>query len=212
MKSKSGFTIIELLVVIVVIAILATISVISYVGIQDRAKFTAMISTIDSYEKIFRSIKAETGNYPATMVYDTSINGYVYHTKLNSIYTCLTPDTTLPATADFKQDSCYDYTYNGTSSTLASLPDASFIAQLKTITPTLPKAIDMTAQISDSGATANIRGIMYGAIDTTSIGGSSYPVITYFYKGSYGCPRGQKADFDLPNGQKATMCQLALEQ
>jgi prepilin-type N-terminal cleavage/methylation domain-containing protein len=39
-KTKSGFTIVELLIVIVVIAILAAISVVAYNGLQDRARAT----------------------------------------------------------------------------------------------------------------------------------------------------------------------------
>ena len=37
-NTKSGFTIVELLIVIVVIAILAAITIVAYNGIQNRAK------------------------------------------------------------------------------------------------------------------------------------------------------------------------------
>ncbi len=43
-RKKSGFTIVELLIVIVVIAILAAITVVAYNGIQNRAKDTALQS------------------------------------------------------------------------------------------------------------------------------------------------------------------------
>ena len=36
-SKKSGFTIVELLIVVVVIAILAAISIVAYAGIQNRA-------------------------------------------------------------------------------------------------------------------------------------------------------------------------------
>lgn len=41
MKSRSGFTIVELLIVIVVIAILASISIVAYSGLQTRASISA---------------------------------------------------------------------------------------------------------------------------------------------------------------------------
>ena len=42
-NKRSGFTIVELLIVVVVIAILASISVVAYTGIQQRAKNSAII-------------------------------------------------------------------------------------------------------------------------------------------------------------------------
>lgn len=53
-KDKSGFTIVELLIVIVVIAILATIAIVAYRGIQARAGAAAVASDLRSTEKAFR--------------------------------------------------------------------------------------------------------------------------------------------------------------
>jgi len=44
---RSGFTIVELLIVIVVIGILAAISLVSYTGIQTRAKTASSLATVD---------------------------------------------------------------------------------------------------------------------------------------------------------------------
>jgi prepilin-type N-terminal cleavage/methylation domain-containing protein len=44
LKTKSGFTIVELLIVIVVIGILAAITIVAYNGIQDRANDTSVKS------------------------------------------------------------------------------------------------------------------------------------------------------------------------
>ena len=49
--SKSGFTIVELLIVIVVIGVLASIALISYTGIQSRAKTAASLATVDQVRK-----------------------------------------------------------------------------------------------------------------------------------------------------------------
>ena len=63
-KSKSGFTIVELLIVIVVIAILAAISIVAYNGIQARAKDGERLSEIRSIEKALALYYADEGTYP----------------------------------------------------------------------------------------------------------------------------------------------------
>lgn len=62
--SRSGFTIVELLIVIVVIAILATISIVAYTGIQTRAQNTVTNQAVAQYAKAFESYKAINGSYP----------------------------------------------------------------------------------------------------------------------------------------------------
>lgn len=67
LRSKPGFTIVELLIVIVVIAILAAITVVAYNGIQNRAKDTARIQLINDIAKALDLYKADTGRYPAVL-------------------------------------------------------------------------------------------------------------------------------------------------
>lgn len=57
-KDKSGFTIVELLIVVVVIAILAAITIVAYNGIQNRAKKSSAISTAQS---VLKKIEAYAG-------------------------------------------------------------------------------------------------------------------------------------------------------
>ncbi len=60
-KSKSAFTIVELLIVIVVIAILASISVVAYNGIQTRAKNSQVSSDLNTLEKAVQVARINTG-------------------------------------------------------------------------------------------------------------------------------------------------------
>lgn len=64
--TRSGFTIVELLVVIVVIAILAVVAVVSYVGIQNRAHDTAVQHDLETIAKKYELYKIDSGSglYP----------------------------------------------------------------------------------------------------------------------------------------------------
>ena len=65
-KQKSGFTIVELLIVIVVIAILAAISIVSYNGIQQRARDSERQSDINTMQKQLELFYTDRGYYPLT--------------------------------------------------------------------------------------------------------------------------------------------------
>lgn len=64
LKTKSGFTIVELLIVIVVIAILAAISVVAFNGIQARAQNTNRLTELNAWSKLFALYKGTYGSYP----------------------------------------------------------------------------------------------------------------------------------------------------
>lgn len=67
LKRKSGFTIVELLIVIVVIAILAAITIVAYTGIQNRAKASSAQSAAAQAAKRVAQVAVESGTetYPA---------------------------------------------------------------------------------------------------------------------------------------------------
>ena len=65
MKSRSGFTIVELLIVIVVIAILAAISVVAYSGIQSRAHDAAIRSDFRNVKVKMEEYKLYNSRYPS---------------------------------------------------------------------------------------------------------------------------------------------------
>lgn len=64
-NKKTGFTVVELLVVIVVIGILATIVVVAYNGIQQRARDTARTSDVAAIIKALELYYIKNGEYPA---------------------------------------------------------------------------------------------------------------------------------------------------
>lgn len=63
-KSKSGFTLVELLIAIVVIAILASISVVAFNGIQQRARDTQRVHEIKTIARALEMYYSEHDSYP----------------------------------------------------------------------------------------------------------------------------------------------------
>ncbi len=63
---RSGFTLVELLIVIVVIAVLASISTVAFAGVQDRARSTKVLSDIQSAYRQVEALNALNGEYPKT--------------------------------------------------------------------------------------------------------------------------------------------------
>ncbi len=117
LKTKSGFTIVELLIVIVVIAILAAISIAAYTGIQNRARDTALQSaSSQAGKKVLAYAPLNTDMFPDEASYradlsiptDTEQATYDYYVSTNKKSFCLsvTNTTTNPLTA-------YAYTQTG---------------------------------------------------------------------------------------------------
>ena len=66
-STKSGFTIVELLVVIVVIGILAAITIVSYTGISQKATVAAVQSDLDNAAKKLKLYYTLYASYPTAM-------------------------------------------------------------------------------------------------------------------------------------------------
>ena len=62
---KSGFTIVELLIVIVVIGILAVISLVAYGSVQTKASNTQTIDAVKQFVKAYALYATDNGDYPA---------------------------------------------------------------------------------------------------------------------------------------------------
>ena len=76
-NTKSGFTIVELLIVVVVIAILAAITIVSYNGITTRANASAAKATASTWQKKIELYQAETSSYPYS-ISDIDVAGKSY--------------------------------------------------------------------------------------------------------------------------------------
>lgn len=81
-KSKSGFTIVELLIVIVVIAILAAITIVAYNGIQQRGRDARRLSDMQAIVKALELYKSDNGQYPAVAISGAgSLSGFEVSSK-----------------------------------------------------------------------------------------------------------------------------------
>ncbi len=63
---KSGFTIVELLIVIVVIAILAAVTIVAYNGISKNARQTSLLADVKNAGTIMETDRAASGSYSTT--------------------------------------------------------------------------------------------------------------------------------------------------
>ena len=64
--SRSGFTIVELLIVVVVIAILAAITIVAYNGVQTRAVESTMKNDLQSAATLVEMDNTKSGSYPSS--------------------------------------------------------------------------------------------------------------------------------------------------
>jgi len=86
--NRSGFTIVELLIVIVVIAILAAISIVAYNGIQARAETAKSVSAVASWAKAIRMYSIDTDSWPTN-----SCLGKIDTYSISYEGRCWAPDT-----------------------------------------------------------------------------------------------------------------------
>ena len=76
MCKRSGFTIVELLIVIIVIAVIATITIVAYTGVQNQAIDAKVRNDLVNISKKFELYHMDNGSYP----YGTPLNMANYFT------------------------------------------------------------------------------------------------------------------------------------
>jgi len=191
MKSRSGFTIVELLVVIVVIGILATISVAAYSGIQERARNASLLSAMDALEKGLRLYVSEHGEYIRPTDLADPYNKYI----------CLQPTSGgWPVRDGMTSSQC-------TSSAAISSEYSTAVRQeFSEVIGKIPDTSDITLTTSLSGNAISTRGVLYQYISAPAGGWPNGLVaLVYFIKDDQTCGRGIKT-----SQANLTVCQVLL--
>ena len=162
MKSKSGFTIVELLIVIVVIAILAAITIVAYNGIQQRANNAQRIAAAKQWYDAITEYTASNQAYPAGAVGNDFCIGENNPTNLDA-----NADVDCGVTGNIKHDGAGTPTFNNA---------------IRTVRNSLP--VFPSASIAyDSGL--SVTGMLMRAFDTnTTASVSGYPTLIFALDGS----------------------------
>jgi prepilin-type N-terminal cleavage/methylation domain-containing protein len=90
LKSRPGFTIVELLIVIVVIGILVAITIVAYNGMQNRSRDSRRTSDIAAIQKLLELYKADNGGYPLCGSSSAYVPPNTNNTSYSDVTTCLT--------------------------------------------------------------------------------------------------------------------------
>lgn len=204
-QNKPGFTIVELLIVIVVIAILAAITIVAFSGVQSRARESAMLAAVDSYEKAFRLYYTEHNTFPIDA--GAFVGGV-----------CLGDRSSYKTVAPFAEGTCAA----GSSLTQGHI-DAYYSSndtvnsQLGTVMGRLPDVSQYVVKLTEG---ISVRGFQYTG-STTYFGDGRIVhtgYIVYFIDGDKNCGRGEKELLDTgelvgapATGIKVSRCQVKIE-
>ena len=169
---KSGFTIVELLIVIVVIAILAAISVVAYTGIQARANDSKMINGVAQIEKAMKLYAVNnsstiTGGWGSTTA--AGVNGCVDGGEgffATGNYTCTAEETLIAAgflpagfTSSLPNNTYFGSTTSGLSSIMLYSCGATgrYGLYWTLRSPTATDSSNINSTLSTCSHTTNIR-------------------------------------------------------
>ena len=150
--SRSGFTIVELLIVIVVIAILAAISLVTYSGIQTRAQASAIASELKATEKALNAFRATSGVTGWWIDTDAALSGSTAGNPRIDTIIAAQPELqsflkTQPSKSGLNTSNNWFYdndgdTYNGCSASTAGASLMIFNPQNTTLVQAIDTAVD----------------------------------------------------------------------
>lgn len=168
MESKSGFTIVELLIVIIVLGILSAISVAAYSGVQKRARDAQLVSGIEALEKGLRLYGLKQGVFPNPT--DVVPSG-------GFTAACVQPTASgWPAVDGLTSSQCYALSSGGEVGYSNVLHDA-----LRTVMNDVPDTSSITYSVP---GVLSARGLIYQYWSTDRVG------LAYFIPISQDCVRG----------------------
>ena len=101
---KSGFTIVELLIVVVVIAILAAITIVAYNGIRERAIVSQVQSALSQANKKVLAYSADHADQYPTTLNDAGVlnsNGIAYQYTTSTGFYAISASNGYPGTVQF---------------------------------------------------------------------------------------------------------------
>ena len=176
LKPKSGFTIVELLIVVVVIAILAAITTVAFNGIRNRAIIASIKNDLNAAAKKMELARIDNSeNYPATLPASTTVS------KGNVIQ--------LTTVADSTKSFCINA--YGPGNTVASLaagsdikdylcPGATVGTAVGGTTPTAPRGVNLLTSFANwttSGGMAYNSSTGELVCNNTTGGSASSPLV-----------------------------------
>lgn len=183
-RTKPGFTIVELLIVIVVIGILAAITIVAYNGIQTRARNVSRASEGTQAAKLLASYKAQNGNFPSLSSGQVSCIGSGF------------PNFNGDGLTD-----CWDVRIVGG---FTFHPDATFNSQLA-LMGSIPNGDRTVVEYPFDGN--GFVGPVYIAAGGPDSTGTAY--VRFFQEGT-SCPSGSRVAW-AGNGGKPVACAIDLQ-
>ena len=144
-NNRSGFTIVELLIVIVVIGILAAITIVAFNGIQNRGNTAAAQSSASALTKKAEAYNADKGQYPVSTANFNAVN--------ESSLTGANITLGTPAAGTGKTTVRYEYCIDGTTApTTASAATGARITHF-VFPSTLPASADAQYKLGTASGT-----------------------------------------------------------
>lgn len=160
-NDKSGFTIVELLIVIVVIGILAAITIVAYNGIQKRTYEATVQSDLANLAKKLELVKLDTSDnlYPLILTQSMgfSFSKSSYKTDRNNIYYAVSPDRSQYAVGAVTKagDASGFYLFNGVIQVSTSVYDTGTKALVNAATSQVGYGWNSTTSIGSWQAWVN---------------------------------------------------------